>query len=122
MVSTLVKKVEMKNGFNKYAFQIQLLAPDRYYAKELRSLNLVTAERRIIDVLLTIPRGPARSETLTDALTPPPEAKVAEEAEEEAAEAAKEDEEEEVGRSVRMRILLNEGSTMNFGKARAYQW
>ena len=112
------------------AFQIQLLAPDRYYAKELRSLNLVTAERRIIDVLLTIPRGPARSETLTDALTPPPEAKVAEEAEEEAAEAAeeeaeeaaKEDEEEEAGRSVRMRILLNEGSTMNFGKARAYQW
>lgn len=40
--------------------------------KELRSLNMVTAERRIIDVLLTIPRGPARLETLTDALTPPP--------------------------------------------------
>ena len=26
-------------------------------AKELRALNMVTAERRIIDVLLTIPRG-----------------------------------------------------------------
>ena len=41
--------------------------------KELRSLNMVTAERKIIDVLLTFPRGPERSDALTDALTPPPE-------------------------------------------------
>ena len=34
---------------------------------------MVTAERRIIDVLLAIPRGPERSDTLTDALTPPPQ-------------------------------------------------
>ena len=40
-------------------------------AKELRSLNLVTAERRIIDVLLSIPPGRERSDALTDALTPP---------------------------------------------------
>ena len=33
---------------------------------------MVTAERRIIDVLLTFPRGPERSDALTDALTPPP--------------------------------------------------
>uniref|UniRef100_A0A7S0X9U3 Uncharacterized protein n=1 Tax=Mantoniella antarctica TaxID=81844 RepID=A0A7S0X9U3_9CHLO len=42
--------------------------------REMRSLNMVTAERRIIDVLLAIPRGPERSDTLTDALTPPPQA------------------------------------------------
>ena len=41
--------------------------------KELRTLNAVTSERRIIDVLLTTPDGPEREETLTDALTPPPE-------------------------------------------------
>jgi hypothetical protein len=41
--------------------------------KELRTLNMVTSERRIIDVLLTVPEGPQREETLTDALTPPPD-------------------------------------------------
>jgi hypothetical protein len=39
--------------------------------RELRTLNMVTSERRIIDVLLTVPDGPEREETLTDALTPP---------------------------------------------------
>ena len=41
--------------------------------KELRALNMVTSERRIIDVLLTVPEGTEREEALTDALTPPPE-------------------------------------------------
>lgn len=39
--------------------------------RELRTLNMVTSERRIIDVLLTVPDGAEREETLTDALTPP---------------------------------------------------
>jgi len=39
--------------------------------KEMRSLNAVTPERRIIEVLLSIPSGTERLDMLTEALTPP---------------------------------------------------
>ena len=42
-------------------------------AKEFESLKAVAPERRIADVLLTIPRGAERAAAVEDALTPPAE-------------------------------------------------
>ena len=62
-----------KNATSRRDSVVAILGRVPMGPKELRSLNMVTAERRIIDVLLTFPRGPERSDALTDALTPPPE-------------------------------------------------
>ena len=61
-----------KNATSRKDSVVAILGRVPMGPKELRSLNMVTAERRIIDVLLTFPRGPERSDALTDALTPPP--------------------------------------------------
>ena len=61
-----------KNATSRRDSVVAILGRVPMGPKELRSLNMVTAERRIIDVLLTFPRGPERSDALTDALTPPP--------------------------------------------------
>ena len=61
-----------KNATSRRDSVVAILGRVPMGPKELRSLNMVTAERRIIDVLLTFPRGAERSDALTDALTPPP--------------------------------------------------
>ena len=61
-----------KNATSRRDSVVAILGRVPMGPKELRSLNMVTAERRIIDVLLTFPRGSERSDALTDALTPPP--------------------------------------------------
>ena len=60
-----------KNATSRRDSVVAILGRVPMQAKELRALNMVTAERRIIDVLLTIPRGAPREEAITDALTPP---------------------------------------------------
>jgi hypothetical protein len=62
-----------KNHVSRRDSVVALLGRVPMGEKELRTLNMVTSERRIIDVLLTVPEGPQREETLTDALTPPPD-------------------------------------------------
>ena len=62
-----------KNAVSRRDSVVALLGRVPMGEKELRTLNMVTSERRIIDVLLTVPEGPQREETLTDALTPPPD-------------------------------------------------
>ena len=62
-----------KNAVSRRDSVVALLGRVPMGEKELRTLNMVTSERRIIDVLLTVPDGPQREETLTDALTPPPD-------------------------------------------------
>ena len=60
-----------KNATSRRDSVVAILGRVPMQAKELRALNMVTAERRIIDVLLTIPRGAPREEAITDAITPP---------------------------------------------------
>ena len=62
-----------KNATSRKDSVVAILGRVPMGPKELRSLNMVTAERRIIDVLLMFPRGSERSDALTDALTPPEE-------------------------------------------------
>ena len=62
-----------KNATSRRDSVVAILGRVPMGPKELRSLNMVTAERRIIDVLLMFPRGSERSDALTDALTPPEE-------------------------------------------------
>ena len=62
-----------KNATSRRDSTVQLLGRHPAGPRELRALHAVTAERRIIDVLLEIPVADgAREEALTDAFTPPP--------------------------------------------------
>ena len=62
---------ETKNATSRRDSVVAILGRVPMGEKELRTLNMVTAERRIIDVLLEVPSGPEREEMLSDALTPP---------------------------------------------------
>jgi hypothetical protein len=60
-----------KNAESRRTSVVAILGRAPMGEKELRTLNSVTPERRIIDVLLSIPSGTEREDALSDALTPP---------------------------------------------------